>query len=810
MFIDGHDITSDPSITRYPNEILNVTVSYDRSVPSGHIPGATVDINGSGISELLPEAFNNYSVLINTDDLNQGANFLTIYARKDGYEPQTILLIIEIVQIETELSLFIDGEEITSDPSIIRYPNEILNITVSYDRTVPFGHIPGATVDINGSGISEFLPEAFDNYSILINTDDLNQGANFLTIYARKDGYEPQTILLVIQIIQIETELSLFVDGEEITSDPSITRYQNEILNITVSYDRTVPFGHIPGAIVDINGSGISELLPEAFNNYSILINTNDLNQGVNFLTIYARKDNYEPQSISLVIEIIQIETELSLFIDGEDITSDPSITQYPNKNLNITVSYDRFIPFGHVPGAIVDINGSGISELLPEAFNNYSILINTNDLNQGVNFLTIYARKNGYEPQTISLVIEIIQIETELILFIDGNPINDGETIQVETDDIINLTIYYRENETKQHISGAIVELVGRGLLNETINYYNTTINAADLDQGITVLSIFAQLVNYEPQSIQFFVKVVERATNIQIILNGVDKTLDPTFSLTIGQLLNITIKYTDNQTGDHITTGIVQLIGQGFTYNLTRDDILGQYNITLDTDDLGIGVKLYTIVAQANNYQIKTIDPRITVSRISAEIIPLLGESQIEAEVGDDVPLQIILNDTIFGADISGALVTYSWAYGPGELEGPDLDGVYEALLENVPVGIYPITINAFAGDNYDFESYVITLVVTRPETSPGPDLSWLVYVLVGAIAGLTIVFTLYQTHFKYPPMVRKIRKLKKNIKKVKKTKPILVSNRDEIIDAELQNQIQIIEYDLIQPEKVEKIEN
>ncbi|NVM37598.1 MAG: hypothetical protein HWN81_18525, partial [Candidatus Lokiarchaeota archaeon] len=140
---------------------------------------------------------------------------------------------------------------------------------------------------------------------------------------------------------------------------------------------------------------------------------------------------------------------------------------------------------------------------------------------------------------------------------------------------------------------------------------------------------------------------------------------------------------------------------------------------------------------------------------------------------------------------------------------LEDTDNDGTYEILLENVREGIHTITINAFAGDNYNFESYVITLVVTAPTVSPGPDLSWLIYVLVGAIAGLTIVFTLYQTHFKYPPMVRKIRKLKKKVRKAKKTKPIMINKREEIIQTHLQTQIDLIDLESFQPEKVDIID-
>ncbi|MFX1567362.1 MAG: hypothetical protein ACFFCV_03240 [Promethearchaeota archaeon] len=315
---------------------------------------------------------------------------------------------------------------------------------------------------------------------------------------------------------------------------------------------------------------------------------------------------------------------------------------------------------------------------------------------------------------------IRVASVNTEMELFLNGVAKNDGDSIQAEIDDLINVTVYYRDNITKEHIPNATVELVGWGFLNETNNqYYNIMINAADLNQGVNILTIYAQKSDYDPQSIQFLVIIVERATNLQLFLNGEDKTLDPTFSLTIGQILNITVKYTDNQTGNHITTGIIQIIGEGSTYNLTRNDILEQYSIILDTKDLGIGVKLFSIVAHANNYQIKTIELRITVSRIIAEIRTLSGVAQIEAEIGDEVLLQIVLNDKSFGGNITGAIVTYIWAYGQGELEDPDNNGIYEVLLENVREGFHIITIIAFAGEDYDFEPYELTLIVITPSS-------------------------------------------------------------------------------------------
>ncbi|MHA2399286.1 MAG: hypothetical protein ACXADU_10425 [Promethearchaeota archaeon] len=190
---------------------------------------------------------------------------------------------------------------------------------------------------------------------------------------------------------------------------------------------------------------------------------------------------------------------------------------------------------------------------------------------------------------------------------------------------------------------------------------------------------------------------------------------------------------------------------------------------------------------------------------------IITESGESQIEVEVGDDVEFRIVLNNTIFGGTVKNATVTYNWAFGSGELLDINNTGLYEAILQNVQAGIYIVTINAFAGDYFHFETYEITLVVTRPITEPGVDLSWLIYVLMGAIVGLVSIFGLYQKHFKYPPLVRKIRKIKKKIRKDKKIKPISLQTREELIKKDYNAKIESLEgvSDSIQDSNVYQIE-
>ncbi|MHA1914908.1 MAG: hypothetical protein ACW97V_11140, partial [Promethearchaeota archaeon] len=76
--------------------------------------------------------------------------------------------------------------------------------------------------------------------------------------------------------------------------------------------------------------------------------------------------------------------------------------------------------------------------------------------------------------------------------------------------------------------------------------------------------------------------------------------------------------------------------------------------------------------------------------------------------------------------------------------------------------------------------------------------PDLTLLIIGLAAGALVLGIVILLYQTHFKFPPTVRKIRKLRKKIRKEKKVKPIQIKDRPSLVDDYIKKSNQILEVD------------
>lgn len=574
----------------------------------------------------------------------------------------------------------------------------------------------------------------------------------------------------------------------------------DRVINIKVSYNDLIDNTAIENALVYTNFSGTRQYFSEISPGFYLFeFNATKANAGNNTLTVYANSTYYLNKVINITVEVVK-ETLLTVESDFFTVPWKQNFTvrfNYTEKN-NPTIGINT-----------TDISNDWLGDyhLNQVIEGQYVLTCNTSAYDAlTLQSFIISVHKYKYESQSVLIRVQINELESSLKLFVNGDLVNSSDTIQVEIDDTINVTVYYRDSFMQQHLSNANISLLGVGDLNEINNQYTIIIDADDLGQGITALTIFAQLANYESQSINFFISVVEKSTNLQLFLNG-EETLTPVFNLTIGEILNVTVRYME-QTGAYIPNVTLQLLSEGIPTNFTRDDVLEQHYIQLNNLNLKIGVNLYSIVARTTDYEIQTKNLIITVNRISTSINL---SSQINAEPGDDVLIQVTLNNLDFGGTITNATVTYAWAYRQGELLDPEMDGTYEILLENVPEGNYPITITAFAGENYDFTGKEITLIVSSPTVSPGPDLNWLIFVLIGGIFGLVMVFTLYQTHYKYPPMVRKIRKLRKNIGKGKKTKPIITPKRKEIIDKNLQDKTHIFELELkINENKInEKVE-
>jgi hypothetical protein len=786
LFLDGEDKTLDPVIQIPIEDMLNVTVTYKDNVSVNHISADSATIEGkvSGVLTEIP-ALEQYYFSVNSSELGLGESVLTVTLQKTNYETRTIQILVEVIVRETDLHLEIDGVQRSNNATINVKFNELLNFTVFYEDNLTSTLINGASVELLGFGD---MDETLSQYNFTLNTNNLSQGVNVLTVFAQISNYESQTIQVYINVVERATELTLEIDGGSVTGGATINSQYDKFLNVTVFYIDLNTSSHIVGSSVELLGVGS---MNETLSQYNYTVDTNTLEQGVNVFTVFAQKDNYQSQTIQFFINIQIRNTNVTFSIDGTERADGYTLDSQFDVTHQVIVLYKDDETDSHLAGADVDFLGLGSFDEIGTQFN---YTINTNLLVKGINYLTIFAQLDGYEPQTIRFFINVEERETDLFLFINDIQRQKGDTVQFEANELINVTVFYKDNLTDTPLSGANVELLGFGNMNETLyNQYNFTVNTNDLERGINILTIFAQLLNYQPETIQFFIDVIDRYTELEIFLSYSGyMTTDPVLEIPIGTVVNITVKFYDLKTGVEIPSALLQLIGVSFLENFTEN--LNQYSIILNNLSLGVS-QIFTLVAQAPTYQINTTDIRITVNPISAAINTQSGVAYADLDPNDDYRIRIVLNNTVFGGTIKNATVTYRWDNGQGTLTDANNDGVYEATLHNVPARSTPyiITINAYAGENYDFGGeFEIVLTVEAP---PGPDITIIIISLAAGVVGLITAFTLYQKHFKYPAKVRMMRKVRKKISKGKKMKPLTVSSRESIITDEIERNKELL---------------
>ena len=97
---------------------------------------------------------------------------------------------------------------------------------------------------------------------------------------------------------------------------------------------------HISLANITAEGNEFSDELNEGNQQYTLIINTTKLSVGVTYLSIVAEKTNYEAQTLTFRVEVLNRETELYLDINGKDKTAQKSYKIEWDENINIKIEY--------------------------------------------------------------------------------------------------------------------------------------------------------------------------------------------------------------------------------------------------------------------------------------------------------------------------------------------------------------------------------------------------------------------------------------------------------------------------------------
>ncbi|MFW9866331.1 MAG: hypothetical protein ACFFEN_09580 [Candidatus Thorarchaeota archaeon] len=383
---------------------------------------------------------------------------------------------------------------------------------------------------------------------------------------------------------------------------------------------------------------------------------------------------------------------------------------------LNITVFFSDNNS-NPLMGAIINLTRGGITYNLTEDVlkNQYFIILNTS--NPGLEVMVVSAWLAGYESQFFAFLLETAEISTSIYIFLNKVNVTSDPTIELPIGDLLNITVKYLDI-SNQHVEGATIEFIGGGfsdVLNENSSFdqYSYILNTTQFNIGVNFFTLTASKINYQTQSLNFFVNLIEKFTSIHLFINGVNATGYPLLEFPIGELLNITVKYLDIN-NQHIQGATIELISEGFSDFLIENSSFNQYSYILNSTLLQLGANIIFVIASKINYQSQNAYSQIFVRRIR---INISGNSLIEVLAGETIHIEIELNNEDFGGPIVDATVTYLWVYGQGILTDLNSDGIYEVNLTTIMVGVYNLEIIAYKGANYEVESFQLTIIITNP---------------------------------------------------------------------------------------------
>jgi hypothetical protein len=503
---------------------------------------------------------------------------------------------------------------------------------------------------------------------------------------------------------------------------------------------------------------------------------------GNNTITIYANSTNYVNTQANITIDIIK---ETTITVDNDFLTDIPY-----KSNFTIQFNYTEFFTGGGIDPTSLSTDWVGEHSFIRISQGVYSLVCNASGPGYdpgNLYTLIINLDATKHIPQSIPIRIFINELESNINLYINGTEKFDDELISVEVWQQLNLTVKYTDAQFN-HLGSASVKVIIGSFVSDIpevplLEQYSILINATDIGQGIDYLSVIANITFYNPQSIRTILEVTERLTQLQIYLNSIERTSNPSLDIPIGTMLNITIKYQDTS-GNFIDGADLSLSGD-YSDNLIENLSLEQYSLMINSSDLDIGVKIITIAAEKFDFEYQTEDLRIVVRRFRSEIITVSGEDRFIIRPGESIKLEVVLNNTDLNDLILGAEVKYSWPYGTGDLIDSNGDGVYEVTIENIPVGSFTILITAFAGDEYEIEGLSITVSAIIPEAELALSLT-LLFVAIGITIAVGIYIYLYRTIFRFPKKVRTIRKYRKTLNKEKAPSRHIDSLQESISEA------------------------
>jgi hypothetical protein len=505
------------------------------------------------------------------------------------------------------------------------------------------------------------------------------------------------TILLQGSVRQIQASL------ESDEPDPSTVPI-NDNVSVLLTYsdeDHGVP---ITGAELafsvtyktNTSGPAIWSITPEGSGNYRLVVDCSDAGAiGTNTLIIAISFLDYQTTEIQVPFQIRERQGELN-----ELQPVNPYYGEKTSVDVQLTDSDADDAP---IDSALLSLSWSGVDSPTWISLGNgwYRINLTTNGLESGLYTLLIGAQKTNYFIPDISVPIQVLRIETEIIV--------PTTLPDVYWGDDISFWAIFNDTHHGVVISGAAVSYrlgILSGLMSDSLSpgNYSITVDTGSLAQATSyIITITATFDNYETATKQVTVNVLRIPLGLDII-----GPLHP--EKFKGELLNVTVYVNDTLHDVPLLGATVEVSWSQETHFMILSPVAGMngyYSGFINTNDLFVGDYVIAIVASRNNYITASTSLTLKINQIPTTLdLDALTSTYSSQTFNWSETIRIgvyILVPSLNATGLSNCTVTWS-------LSGTTYTGQFQNGTVIGGVGYF-----YFDFDTWDYEATTYTMRIT-----------------------------------------------------------------------------------------------
>ncbi len=387
----------------------NFTVRANYTIEGGSkngdpIAGANITIGWIGDYKVTDLGDGTYNITCNTTLTSANQKYtLQIWADAFGNESQYYSAEIQITGRPTNLYVFLNEQDLTSDPEITATWNQTVNITAFYYDVSSTENLTDAQVEISGTDLNplsyNYSPQG-TGYEFLVNSSYYEVGSHYISLAASLGNYSFASKIVTMKVTGRSTFLKIFRNTVDVTKDNELDVPLTGIIELDLTYHDTVLNETLNNYEINLQGLDNPYYFITPGITTNVVIYTTGLELGVYLVSLVAGKENYTELSNSYQINVNQIPSLLTA--EHESIT----IETRAQFSIKVTFAVDaaRMGTSGTISGATVSYYWTrGEGTLTDNGDGSFGIQLD-GPLNPGAYKITITALKDNYELQTITI----------------------------------------------------------------------------------------------------------------------------------------------------------------------------------------------------------------------------------------------------------------------------------------------------------------------------------------------------------------------------------------------------------------------